>query len=259
MWTPQFRSIRGIAAVAVTLALAVLLTPIARGQQHSPARRILDRTNQDRAAQGLPALRWSDALAAAAEAHLRWMERENELSHQYPGEAPLMERAARAGAHFRSIAENIALGPNADAIERGWMHSTPHRRNILDPKMDAVGVAVDRVGGTLYAVEDFAQTVQSLNPRQVEGRVRALLRAQGITAFEPGAEAQQACRMTGGMPHDRRPRLLVRFQTSDLSQLPSQVVQQIRSGGFTRAAVGACAPEGGQPDFTSYRVAILFY
>lgn len=259
MRTPQFRRVRGIAAVTVTLALAVLLTPAARGQLYSPARQIFQLTNQDRVAHGLPALRWSDSLAAAAEAHLRWMSQARELSHQYPGEAPLMERAAQDGVHFRAIAENIAMGPSAKAIERGWMHSPPHRRNILDPKMDAVGVAVAERGGSLYAVEDFAVTVQALSPPQVEQRVRELLREQGITAFGSSMEAKRACRMTSGMPQDSRIRALVRFQTSDLSRLPDQVAEQIRRGGFTKAAVGGCAPEGGQQDFTTYRVAILFY
>jgi hypothetical protein len=41
--------------------------------------------------------------------------------------------------------------------------------------------------------------------------------------------------------------------------LPSQVAQQIRSGDFKKAAVGACAPKPGQENFTTYSVAILFY
>ncbi len=90
------------------------------------------------------------------------MLREPNLSHQYPGEPDLMTRAAHAGAHFRAIAENIALGPTPDSLENQWMHSTPHRTNILDPKMNALGVAVLRRGPNLYAVEDFAQTNEAL-------------------------------------------------------------------------------------------------
>jgi hypothetical protein len=52
---------------------------------------------------------------------------------------------------------------------------------------------------------------------------------------------------------------MVGFETPDLSQLPAQVVDVIRSKDFMKAAVGACAPGSKQADFTTYRVAILFY
>ncbi len=253
-WTNRNRPV-----AAALLAVAVAFLPQAYAAVPTgQAQRIFQLTNRDRQAQGLPALRWNSALAQAAEAHLRWMVQAKQLSHQYPGEPPLLERAARAGAHFRAIAENIAMGPGAKAINRGWMHSHPHRRNILDPRMDAVGVATAESGGYLYAVEDFAETIPDLNPQQVEQQVKKLLRAQGVEVFEPNTEARQACRMTRGMPRDSGLRLLVRFQTPNITQLPSGVVEQIRKGGFTKAAVGACSPEGVQ-GFTTYRVAILFY
>ncbi|MGH7836399.1 MAG: CAP domain-containing protein, partial [Candidatus Binataceae bacterium] len=59
-------------------------------------------------------LKWDDALAAAALHHAERMARESELSHQYPGEPPLSERAAHAGARFSEVAENIAVGPAAE-------------------------------------------------------------------------------------------------------------------------------------------------
>jgi hypothetical protein len=61
------------------------------------------------------------------------------------------------------------------------------------------------------------------------------------------------------MPEGTNARSVVRFETPDLSQLPAQVVQQIHSGDFRKAAVGACAPGARQAGFTTYRVAILFY
>lgn len=240
-------------------AAAILMAslPFAHAQADSDARRVFALTNQDRQQQGLPPLAWNAALAAAAEAHAQWMLREPSLSHQYPGEPDLMTRADRAGAHFRAIAENVALGPTPDSLENQWMHSTPHRTNILDPKMNALGVAVLRRGPTLYAVEDFAQTNEALTPAQVEQRLRTLLHEQGVDAASPSAPAEAACASTSGMPPGARS--LVHFQTPDLSQLPSQVVQVIHSRDFRKAAVGACAPTASQAGFTTYRVAIVFY
>jgi hypothetical protein len=223
------------------------------------ARRIFDLTNQDRQQHGLAPLHWDDALAVAAQAHGDRMAHQRTLSHQLPGEPELTERAASAGAHFRAIAENIATGPKAEAIEREWMHSTPHRANILDAKMDGLGVAVVAADGILYAVEDFQQSSEALSPAQVEQRVRDLLHARGVDASAPSEAAEQACAMARGIPEGSNARSVVRFETADLSQLPGQVEQQIRNGDFQKAAVGACAPEPSQALFTMYRVAILFY
>ncbi|MGC2636367.1 MAG: CAP domain-containing protein [Acidobacteriaceae bacterium] len=229
------------------------------GRSIAAAREIFTLTNQDRQAQGLQPLAWNDALAGAARAHATLMAQEPQLSHQYPGEPPLLDRAAAAGAHFQAIAENVAMAPNAEAVEHAWMNSTPHRTNILDPKMNALGVGVVERGGYLYAVEDFAQAQQALDMPRVEQRVRQLLHAQNIDASLAAGAAEQACPMDHSMPAGTGARSIVRFETPDLSHLPPAVMQQIRSGGFTRAAVGACAPLHNNPAFTTYRVAILLY
>jgi hypothetical protein len=243
--------------LACAAAILIASLPVLLAQSDTGARRVFALTNQDRQQQGLPPLAWNSALAAAAQAHAEWMLREPALSHQYPGEPELMTRAAHAGAHFRAVAENLALGPTPDSLENQWMHSTPHRTNILDPKMNAIGVAVLRRGPNLYAVEDFAQTNEALTFPQVEQRLRALLHDQGVDASSPPGPAETACASSSGMPTGARS--IVRFQTPDLSQLPSQVVQVIHSRDFRKAAVGACAPSSGQAAFTTYRVTIVFY
>jgi len=242
------------------LCLALFALPcLAQAQRPDAARRVFDLTNQDRLDHGLSALRWDDALGAAAQAHADRMAQARAISHQYPGEPELMERAASAGAHFRAIAENIATGPHPEAIEREWMHSVPHRANILDPKMDAIGVAVAAQGGTLYAVEDFEQSSEALTREQVERRVRELLRARNVDPSASAGPAEQACAMARGIPGGSNARSIARFETPDLSQLPAQVEEQIRSGDFKKAAVGACATGPSQANFTTYRVAIIFY
>jgi hypothetical protein len=237
-----------------------MLPAVAHAQSRdSAALQIFTLTNQDRQKRGLPALRWEPALAAAAQGHADHMVRERSLSHQYPGEAELTARAAAAGAHFQAIAENVAAGPNPESIEEEWMNSTPHRTNILDPGMNAIGIAVAKRGGSLYAVEDFELSSESLTREQVEQRVRELLREQNVDPTAPGAAAEQACIMSHGIPQGSDARSIVRFETADLGQLPDQVARQIRNGDFRKAAVGACSEQSGQTNFTTYRVAILFY
>jgi hypothetical protein len=244
---------------AGVLLLAAMPVHGAQAQTADDAHQIFALTNQDRQEQGLPALQWNDALAAAAQAHAERMAREGTLSHQYAGEPPLMQRAAQAGAHFQAIAENVATAPDPEAVEQAWMHSTPHRTNILDPKMNALGIGVVERGGALYAVEDFAEASQTLSQQQVEQSVQQMLRELGIDPSLPATQAEQACAMQHGTPPGPAPRLVVRYQTPDLQQLQAQMQQQVRAGTYAKAAVGACAPIGVQGTFTMYRVAVLLY
>ena len=233
--------------------------PAAHAQTEEHAQQIFDLTNQDRTAQGLPELHWDAALAKAAAAHAEHMRDAKTLSHQYAGEPNASERAAQAGAKFQAIAENIAMGPDAKSIEKQWMNSLPHRTNILDPQMNAIGIAVIERGGYLYAVEDFANASETLTTDQVEAKVSGLLRDQSVDPSGDKTIAETACTMSNGMPQGAGARAIVRFQTANLSALPSQITQQIKSGQFTKAAVGACPPDASQGSFTTYRVAILLY
>src|SRR5271165_1902444 len=240
---------------------ALRALPAATTQQPDEmAQKIFYLTNRDRAAHGLPPLHWDPALAAAAAAHADRMKEEKTLSHQYPGEPDLAGRAAHAGARFQALAENIAMGPSADALEKQWMNSVPHRTNILDPQMNAIGIAVWERSGYVYAVEDFASAPEALTQQQVEQKVEDLLRDQKINPSGPRSVAEQACLMQNGMPDGTSEigpvKAIVRFQTTDLSKLPTQIAGQLRTGQFTKAAVGACKSQGA---FTAYRVAVLLY
>lgn len=230
-------------------------------QSYEAVRQIFYLTNQERAAYGLQPLHWDPALATAAAQHaVRIVMDEGSLSHQYPGEPDLVARAAQAGAHFQALAENIAIGPGAQAVERQWMNSAPHRANILDPQMKAIGIAVLERRGFLYAVEDFSNAPEALTPGQVERKVQDLLRDQGIDPTGPRSVGEQACAMNEGTPAGAmdigQVKAVVRFQASDLSRLPNGVAQQLRGGRFTKAAVGSCRVQG---NFTTYRVAVVLY
>jgi hypothetical protein len=219
------------------------------------ARHIAELTNSDRTAHGLPALRWDGSLAAAAQAHAERMAAEGYLSHQYPGEAELGARAEKAGAHFREIAENIATGYGDAQVEQEWMHSAPHRRNILDPGLNAIGVAVVARGNILYVAEDFADASESLSSEQVEHRVGGLLRQEGV---EPSVARSAAAATCASRAYPPGARLVMRFDTGDLSHLPAQVAAQIHKGDYRKASVAAC-PGGKQGNFTTYMVAIVLY
>jgi hypothetical protein len=216
-------------------------------------------TNQDRAAQGLGPLKWSPELAQAAQAHDERMVEHNDLQHQFADEPDVPTRAGQAGAHFQAVAENIALGPNGADIERQWMHSALHRTNILDPQMNIIGIALMRYKGEVWAVEDFAHTVEALGPSEIEGRVIGLLAQQGMQGATATADARQTCEMPHGSAGESKPRFVMRWEGSDLSRLPDVLVSKLHSGQFHSAAVGVCDSAHPGQGFTTYRVAVLLY
>ncbi|HZD77156.1 MAG TPA: CAP domain-containing protein [Acidobacteriaceae bacterium] len=222
-------------------------------------RQLLSLTNQDRAAQGLGPLKWSPELAQAAQAHDELMVQHGDLQHQFADEPDVPTRAGQAGAHFRAVAENIALGPNATDIERQWMHSAMHRTNILDPQMNIIGIALIHNRGEVWAVEDFAHAVEALGPAEIENRVIGLLAEQGMQDARATVDARQTCEMPHGSAGGSKPRFIMRWEGSDLSRLPDVLVSKLHTGQFHSAAVGVCDSAHPGQGFTTYRVAVLLY
>ena len=237
--------------------------------QHSPGRgeagaaeQLLAHANQARAQAGAGPLAWDPALAAAARKHCERMVAEGSISHQYSGELDVSERASLAGAHFGLIEENIAVGPNPGEIHEGWMHSPGHRRNLLNPDVDHVGIAVINKGGDLYAVADYERAVPVMTPVQIEAHVAELIRKRGLRTRGDSAYARATCRLDSGFPHltgGDQPGFVMRWQSADLDQLPQQLVDRMSSRRYVYADVGSCPPRGDQTAFTQYRVAVLLY
>lgn len=257
-----------IATTALALLSVFTLTHQVMAQDDDPAvpsaqeKELLDLTNLARADQGLGPLKWDAALAVAAAQHNQLMRGHPDLSHQYPGEPALVDRAAQAGAHFSAVAENLAVGPSPGAIERQWLQSVPHRANIYDPRMDVIGISLIRRGGDYLATEDFAHAVNTVSPEQAEGQVAALLQKQGlVVSKDPNfiRDARETCEMSTGSAGGTQPRFIMRWESSSLTQLPDQLTKHMASGQFKTAAVGSCTSAHPQQGFTTFRVAVLLY
>jgi len=228
----------------------------------SDAEQLMALANQSRRSSGAEPLKWDGALAIAARKHCLRMAAEGPISHRYPGELDLSERAGQAEAHFSLIEENVAIGPSPAGIHDEWMHSHGHRTNLLNPEVDRVGIAVVASRGVLYAVADYARGVQSLSSTQVETRVAGLIRQKGVAvAANPGV-ARAACAMNSGMPRSAggsQPGFIMRWQDSEMNVLPNALAGRLASGRYHQAAIGSCSPAGVDGTFTAYRVAVLLY
>ena len=110
-------------------------------------------TNEQRLANGLPALVWRDDLAAAAQ--VRAIEAMSVFSHIRPN-----------GTEWWTVNGNIMYGENlakkystAAGCVNGWMNSPTHRENILSSGaygFTSCGIAIyEDANGTLYWAQIF--------------------------------------------------------------------------------------------------------
>jgi len=238
---------------------------IAQSDQYlqTESQQLVALANRARAQAGVPPVKWDPALAQAALKHTRRMVSEGgAIQHDYPGELELSERAGLSGAHFNLIEENIAVGPTSSEIHDAWMHSKLHRENMLNPEVNRIGIAVVARRGVLYATADFSRAVEAYTPAQVEEKVGSMIARGGIKLVGDHALAREACTANRGFPrveNGAHPTFVMRWQDSDLSHLPDNLVRQLSSKSFHEAAVGSCSPNGEAGTFTAYRVAVLLY
>jgi uncharacterized protein YkwD len=233
------------------------------GKDQSREQALVELANQARSEAGLKSLAWDTGLAAAAKAHAERMAQEGELSHRYGNEPDLPQRAASAGAHFSMIEENIAVGDTAFHVHQGWMKSQMHHDNLMDAKIDHIGVAVVPAHGVLYVVADYAQSVASVSVSDIESSVASVLKAKGLALKSDGTDDARAYCASDEQASQRHiyARFLMRWQSADVTKLPPPLEQKIASGVYHEAAVGSCPAQGekGAPVFSGYRVAVLLY
>jgi hypothetical protein len=246
--------------LVVTIAAAIFLAPVSTAQEDpaTAAKIMFDAANRERFSRGLPRLQWDDNLASAALAHAQRMARENSIGHQFSGEPPLLTRVARTGAHFSELAENVAVGPDAVVIHSEWMHSPPHRANLLAANMNSLGIGVAERDGQLFAVEDFSDAVAALSLEGQERQTGARLEELGLRLTGNTQDARRDCSMPRGFTGNPAPRFKVRYTTTDPSQLPQALEDKIRSGHYRAVAVGAC-PSSDRTGFTGYRLSVFLY
>ncbi len=106
--------------------------------------------NQQRVAQGLSALVWSDALTNAAQ--VRANEITSSFSHTRPN-----------GSDFWTVDSSVQYGENlaklyqsADSVYAAWMNSPTHAANIMDSGYKTVGIAICQTSdGSWYWAQEF--------------------------------------------------------------------------------------------------------
>jgi uncharacterized protein YkwD len=104
--------------------------------------------NRSRVKHGQARLRLSASVSRLARRHSVRMARLGTLFHQCMSCVLNHHR-------WRRIGENIGYAGSARVMNRWFMHSPPHRENMLCGCFTRVGIGIVRWGGKLWVTEDF--------------------------------------------------------------------------------------------------------
>src|SRR5260370_3673532 len=130
-------------------------------------------------------------------------------------------------------------------------------KNVLARVLTSVGIAAVRGPGGLFAVQDFSQLVPELSVEEQEKKVASLLVAQGFHLSDATDGARKTCESGAGLA-DTSAKSMIRFEVSDLNQLPQEIERQIRPRPYGKVAVGDCHTNTA-PRLARYRIAVLFF
>ncbi|HEY8202882.1 MAG TPA: CAP domain-containing protein [Actinomycetota bacterium] len=109
-----------------------------------------NKANAERAAAGLPALSVNSQLVDVARRHSQEMAASQTIFHN-PG------LAGEVTGRWLLLGENVGTGPSCDDVHEALMKSPLHRKNILEPKFNAVGMGTVVDGGAIYLTQVFMQ------------------------------------------------------------------------------------------------------
>jgi uncharacterized protein YkwD len=175
---------------------------------------ILSQTNAFRKQQQLDALKPNPKLNETAQDFADFMARTGKYGHTADGKRP-SERAGNHRYDYCLVAENIAnqfrsTGFTADDLAKtffsGWKNSPEHRKNMLDPDVTDIGVAVARRSNspTYLAVQMFgrpqSQAISFQVSNQSDAKVEYTLSRRGSDKTFPLPprirQIHQRCRPT---------------------------------------------------------------
>jgi uncharacterized protein YukE len=107
---------------------------------------IIEYTNKERVAVGLPPLATNTLLDASAEIKVDDMIARQYFEHQSPTGEGVSDLGKEVGYEYVIMGENLAMGTFLSSAEivQAWMDSPGHKANILNTKYQDIGVSVKR-------------------------------------------------------------------------------------------------------------------
>lgn len=166
---------------------------------------IIEATNKERVAEGLPPLSTNEKLNKSAEIKVDDMIDRQYFEHQAPTGEGVSDLGKKAGYEYVIMGENLALGAftSSDDIVKAWMESPGHKANILNNKYQDIGVSVKSAvyegKEVWFAVQHFGTSrgvcpeIDSSLKNEIESLNRELkAEEQGIASLKKTLEAPGA-------------------------------------------------------------------
>jgi uncharacterized protein YkwD len=107
---------------------------------------------------GSPSLARDGRLDKVARANAARMAARNAVFH----DPDLRSHVDATGIVWRSLGENVGVGPDVEMIHGSLMASEGHRNNMLKSAYNAIGVGVARGDGRIYVAHVFAEVVRTV-------------------------------------------------------------------------------------------------
>lgn len=98
--------------------------------------------NEERSKNGAGTLVWDPAIVPVARTYATDMWQRKYFGHYSPEGEDVGDRLQKEGIEYFVAGENLALAPTVQTAMTGLMNSEGHRRNILDPNFEKVGIGV---------------------------------------------------------------------------------------------------------------------
>lgn len=128
--------------VTAALAMALVIGMSAKADALGAAT-LIALTNTQRSAAGLAPLNYDGRLASSAFAKAQDMLAKGYWSHTSPDGRSAWHFVSQAGYSYVAVGENLAKGFSSDtAVISGWMASSGHRANILNPAFKDIGIGI---------------------------------------------------------------------------------------------------------------------
>jgi uncharacterized protein YkwD len=237
-------------------------------------RELVHLANEERAQAGIAKLETDERITQTARVHARHMAERGELSHQFPGELPLMQRLSQGDLRFNAAAENVSSSESAADSHAGIMRSPPHRANLLNPRYNGIGVGVVRRGGLIYVAQNFVHRLPERTAAEAEEvitgefqRARRRLKIRDVAHASDPVLRAAACDMArtdrpsaSAAPavDPPRKRTVVAYTASAPEELPDAVEKLARNGDVRSYSLGACfARSASYPSGTFWVLAIF--
>jgi uncharacterized protein YkwD len=230
--------------------------------------------NQERAKEGVSLLTLDERLTRAARKHSQLMIDRDTLSHQLPGEDPLLLRLTAQNVRTDHDGENIALNGDVASAHVALMESPKHRANILSPQFNMVGIGVVRTGDLVYITEDFAHVMPNYSDFEADAAAQQAItdysRSLGLPVPQRKARTQltrMACDMarndkldSAQVPHEvPGVTSAVAWTATDLSVLPpgaKRILSQPVGSGYS---LGVCfATSTSQPGGVYWLLLVVY-